>query len=217
VGFTETERLIGDAAKNQVARNPEHTIFDAKRLIGRKYNDEFVKKCYELLSYDIVMNERECISFKTHNNKLITPEEISAEILIKIKQNACNYLKRPVKDVVITVPAHFNDSQRQSTQDACKIAGLNCVRMLNEPTAGAIAFGMIEKSLETQKMILVYDFGGGTLDCSILSIDSGVFQVKSTSGDTHLGGEDFDNKLRDYCFMKFCDKYILQTKYISKQ
>ena len=219
VSYSHINKYVGIEAKKQKEINISNVFYETKRLIGRKYNDEFVKKCYELLSYDIVMNERECISFKTHNNKLITPEEISAEILIKIKQNACNYLKRPVKDVVITVPAHFNDSQRQSTQDACKIAGLNCVRMLNEPTAGAIAFGMIEKSLETQKMILVYDFGGGTLDCSLIDVFNGCFEVQGSSGITHFGGVDFDNKLINLCIAKFSRQYYnskLDIKEISK-
>jgi len=219
VSYSCINKYVGLEAKKQKEINIANVFYETKRLIGRKYNDKFIKKCYELLSYDIVMNERECISFKTHNNKLITPEEISAEILIKIKQNACNYLNRPITDVVITVPAHFNESQRQSTQDACKIAGLNCIRILNEPTAGAIAFGMIEKSLETQKMILVYDFGGGTLDCSLIDVFNGCFEVQGSSGITHFGGVDFDNKLINLCIAKFSRKYYeskLEVKDISK-
>ena len=218
VSYTHFSKYVGLEAKKQKEINISNVFYETKRLIGRKYNDENVEKIKELLSYDIIENERGCISLKTCNDLLITPEEISANILMKLKQNANNYLKTQIKDVVITVPAHFNENQRQATQDACKIAGLNCVRMLHEPTAGALAYGLIERTLECQKVILVYDFGGGTLDVSLIDVFNGCFEVMGSSGISHFGGVDFDNKLINLCIAKFSRQHNikLNLKEINK-
>merc|ERR1712165_54422 len=187
VAFTDTERLIGDAAKNQVALNPTNTIFDAKRLIGRKFNDETVQK---------------------DEKKVFSPEEISAMVLTKMKETAEAYLGQTVKNAVITVPAYFNDAQRQATKDAGVISGLNVLRIINEPTAAAIAYGLDKKkSAKGEKNVLIFDLGGGTFDVSILSIDDGIFEVKATAGDTHLGGEDFDNRMVEHFVKEFQRKH----------
>ena len=198
VAFTDDgERLIGDAAKNQVNNNPLNTICDAKRFIGRDFNDVSVQSDIKLLPYEVVSDSNKKPLIKiNHNNedKQFHPEEISAMILTKMKSIADAYLGDDIKDVVITVPAYFNDSQRQATKDAGVIAGLNVLRIINEPTAAAIAYGL-EKKSDDEQHILIFDLGGGTFDVSVLSIEDGIFEVKSTAGDTHLGGEDFDNLL----------------------
>lgn len=214
VAFTDTERLIGEAAKNQAAMNPDRTIFDVKRLIGRKYDDKEVQRDVKLLPYKIVNKDgKPYIQVKIRDGeiKVFSPEEISAMILLKMKETAEAYLGKKIKDAVVTVPAYFNDAQRQATKDAGVIAGLNVARIINEPTAAAIAYGLDKKGGE--KNILVYDLGGGTFDVSILTIDNGVFEVLSTSGDTHLGGEDFDQRIMDY-FIKLVKKK--HNKDISK-
>ena len=202
VAFTDDDRLVGEAAKNQAALNPKRTIYSVKRLIGRKYNDKEVQMDKKLLPYDIIDKDgKPYIQVETKGQKkLYSPEEISAMVLTKMKTIAENFLGTKVKNAVITVPAYFNDSQRQSTKDAGTIAGLNVLRIINEPTAAAIAYGLDKKDKE--RNILVFDLGGGTFDVSLLTIDSGVFEVVSTNGDTHLGGEDFDHRVLDYLLKK---------------
>merc|ERR1712170_263862 len=205
VAFTDEERLVGEAAKNQATINPTRTIYDVKRLIGRKYADKEVQHDKKFLPYSIVEKDTKPYirSEVQGDTKSFAPEEISAMVLTKMKQVAENYLGETVKNAVVTVPAYFNDAQRQSTKDAGNISGLNIARIINEPTAAAIAFGLDKSKGETN--ILVFDLGGGTFDVSILTIDSGIFEVVSTSGDTHLGGEDFDQRVMDY-FMKLYKK-----------
>ena len=202
VAFTDDDRLVGEAAKNQAALNPKRTIYSVKRLIGRKYNDKEVQMDKKLLPYDIIDKDgKQYIQVEIKGNKkLYSPEEISAMVLTKMKTVAENFLGTKVKNAVITVPAYFNDSQRQSTKDAGTIAGLNVLRIINEPTAAAIAYGLDKKDKE--RNILVFDLGGGTFDVSLLTIDGGVFEVVSTNGDTHLGGEDFDHRILDYLLKK---------------
>jgi L1 cell adhesion molecule like protein len=206
VGFTETERLIGDAAKNQASMNPENTVFDAKRLIGRNYDDSQVQKEIKTLPYNIVNkgNKPQIQVEYLNESKTFAPEEISSMVLIKMKEIAETYLGSKVTDAVVTVPAYFNDGQRQATKDAGTIAGLNVLRIINEPTAAAIAYGLEKKgSGDSEKLILIFDCGGGTHDVSLLSIDDGVFEVKATAGDTHLGGEDFDAAMLKYFVTEF--------------
>ncbi|KAK6117685.1 hypothetical protein DH2020_048537 [Rehmannia glutinosa] len=206
VGFTDGERLIGEAAKNQAAVNPERTVFDVKRLIGRKFEDKEVQRDMKLVPYKIVNKDGKPyieVRIKDGETKVFSPEEISAMILTKMKETAEAYLGKKIKDAVVTVPAYFNDAQRQATKDAGVIAGLNVVRIINEPTAAAIAYGLDKKGGE--KNILVFDLGGGTFDVSILTIDNGVFEVLATNGDTHLGGEDFDQRIMEY-FIKLIKK-----------
>ncbi|ONI04443.1 hypothetical protein PRUPE_6G321700 [Prunus persica] len=212
VAFTDTERLIGEAAKNQAPLNAERTIFGVKRLIGRKFDDPEVQRDIKFLPYKVVNKDgKPYIQVKVKGEtKVFSPEEISAMILGKMKETAEAYLGKKIKDAVVTVPAYFNDAQRQATKDAGIIAGLNVARIINEPTAAAIAYGLDKKE---EKNILVYDLGGGTFDVSILSIDNGVFEVRSTSGDTHLGGEDFDHRVMDYFIKLIKKKY---NKDISK-
>jgi heat shock protein 1/8 len=196
VAFTESERLVGDGAKNQAAMNPENTVFDAKRLIGRKFKDETVQKDREHWPFKVVpKGEKPLIEvmYKGETARF-NPEQISSMVLEKMKEIAEDYLGHPVKDAVITVPAYFNDSQRQATKDAGIIAGLNVTRILTEPTAAAVAYGL-DKRKGKESTILVFDFGGGTFDVSLMTIDDGIFEVKATAGDTHLGGEDIDNRL----------------------
>ncbi len=206
VAFTDTERLIGDAAKNQVAMNPTNTIFDAKRLIGRKFNDSTVQKDMKHWSFKVVEKDggkpKFSVEYK-NEDKTFTPEEISSMVLTKMKETAEAYLGSKVTDAVVTVPAYFNDSQRQATKDAGAIAGLNVLRIINEPTAAAIAYGLDKKLGSGEKNVLIFDLGGGTFDVSILAIDGGVFEVKATAGDTHLGGEDFDNRMVDHFVKEF--------------
>merc|ERR1712045_884088 len=209
VAFTDTERLIGDAAKNQVAMNPTNTIFDAKRLIGRKYDDQTVQRDIKLWPFNVIKDSGNKpkleVDFKCEK-KSFTPEEISAMVLTKMKETAEAHLGHSVKDAVVTVPAYFNDSQRQATKDAGVISGLNVLRIINEPTAAAIAYGL-DKKVSGEKHVLIYDLGGGTFDVSILTIEDGIFEVKSTSGDTHLGGEDFDNRMVNHFMTEFKRKH----------
>merc|ERR1712013_863566 len=210
VAFTDTERLIGDAAKNQVAMSPNNTIFDAKRLIGRKFNDSTVQSDRKHWPFQVVEQNglpRLRVEYQSEE-KTFTPEEVSAMILVKMKETAEAYLGSPVTEAVITVPAYFNDAQRQATKDAGMISGLNVLRIINEPTAAAIVYGLDKKKQNTQeKNVLIFDLGGGTFDVSILSIDDGVFEVKSTAGDTHLGGEDFDNRMVEHFVKEFQRKH----------
>lgn len=201
VAFTDEERLIGESAKNQASLNPTRTVYDAKRLIGRKFTDKTVQHDKKFLPFNIVNKEgKPYVSVTTGGQKKVfAPEEISAMVLQKMKSIAENYLGMEVNNAVVTVPAYFNDAQRQATKDAGVISGLNVARIINEPTAAAIAYGLDKKGSESN--ILVYDLGGGTFDVSILTIDEGVFEVIATSGDTHLGGEDFDQRVMEY-FMK---------------
>jgi len=206
VAFTDEERLVGDAAKNQGALNPENTVFDVKRLIGRKYTDSTVQHDKKLLPYDIAEKEGKpyvAVKFKGEK-KVYSPEEVSAMILTKMKETAEAFLGKEIVNAVVTVPAYFNDAQRQATKDAGTIAGLNVLRIINEPTAAAIAYGLDNKGGE--KNILVFDLGGGTFDVSMLTIDNGVFEVIATNGDTHLGGEDFDRRIMDYMLKLFKKK-----------
>lgn len=209
VSFNETERLIGDPAKSQSSMNPENTIFDAKRLIGRKITDTSVQSDMKHWPFKVVSgtNEKPMIQATYKNElKLFSPEEISSMVLVKMKEIAEAYLGKKVKNAVITVPAYFNDSQRQATKDAGAIAGLNVLRVINEPTAAAVAYGL-DKNTDKEHNILIFDLGGGTFDVSILSIEDGIFEVKATAGDTHLGGEDFDNRLVDYFMDEFKKKH----------
>lgn len=212
VSFQGNERYIGDAAKKNSGQNPKNTIYDVKRLIGNNFTDKNIQSDLRHLSYKIVSDDNNKPLIEVDymdDKKLFHPEEISSMILSKLKDIASAYAGKEVKKAVITVPAYFNDSQRQATKDAGSIAGLDVIRIINEPTAAAIAYGLDAKG---ERNVLVYDLGGGTLDVTILNMSDGIFEVKSTSGDTHLGGEDFDNKLKDYCFMKFCDKKIFKSK-----
>ncbi|WFD43334.1 ATPase with role in protein import into the ER [Malassezia psittaci] len=207
VAFTKDgERLIGDAAKNQASQNPENTVFDAKRLIGRKWGEADVKKDIKHFPFKLVEKKgKPAIQVEVNGEKKVfTPEEISAMILQKMKETAEAYLGHKVTHAVVTVPAYFNDAQRTATKDAGTIAGLDVLRIVNEPTAAAIAYGLDKKDGESQ--IVVYDLGGGTFDVSLLSIDSGVFEVLATAGDTHLGGEDFDNRVSEYLLKQFKKK-----------
>jgi len=208
VGFTDSERLIGDAAKNQVAMNPINTIFDAKRLIGRKFDDQCVQADMKQWPFTVI-NEATKPKLQVEykgETKSFFPEEISSMVLIKMKETAEAYLGSTVSNAVITVPAYFNDSQRQATKDAGVISGLNVLRIINEPTAAAIAYGL-DKKVSGEKHVLIYDLGGGTFDVSILTIEDGIFEVKSTSGDTHLGGEDFDNRMVSHFMNEFKRKH----------
>ena len=207
----DDERLIGDAAKNQAAQNPENTIFDAKRLIGRKWGEADVKKDIKHFPFKLVEKKgKPAIQVTVHGKpKVFTPEEISAMVLQKMKETAEAYLGHKVTHAVVTVPAYFNDAQRTATKDAGTIAGLEVLRIVNEPTAAAIAYGLDKKEGESQ--IIVYDLGGGTFDVSLLSIDAGVFEVLATAGDTHLGGEDFDNRVSEYLLKQFKKKEDLDA------
>jgi len=209
VAFTDTERLIGDAAKNQVAMNPNNTIFDAKRLVGRKFNDSTVQSDRKHWPFQVV-DENGLPRLRVEHQseeKTFTPEEISSMVLVKMKETAEAYLGTSVTEAVITVPAYFTDSQRQATKDAGVIAGLKVLRIINEPTAAAIAYGLDKKKGEGECNVLIFDLGGGTFDVSILSIEDGIFEVKSTAGDTHLGGEDFDNRMVDHFVNEFKRKH----------
>jgi len=209
VAFTDNERLVGDSAKNQTAMNPENTVFDAKRLIGRKFSDKKVQDDIKDWSYTVVsgVGDKPMINVTSHGEKkTFSPEEISSMVLIKMKEVAESYMGTAVKDAVVTVPAYFNDSQRQATKDAAAIAGLNCLRIINEPTAAAIAYGL-DKNKDEDKNVLIFDLGGGTFDVSLLNIADGIFEVKATAGDTHLGGEDFDARLLRHFMEEFKRKH----------
>ncbi|XP_049398289.1 heat shock 70 kDa protein [Solanum stenotomum] len=211
VAFTDTERLIGDAAKNQVAMNPQNTVFDAKRLIGRRFSDPTVQADMKHWPFKVVPGPGDkpmiVVNFK-NEEKQFAPEEISSMVLIKMKETAEAFLGQTVKNAVVTVPAYFNDSQRQATKDAGAIAGLNVMRIINEPTAAAIAYGLDKKASKGgEKNVLIFDLGGGTFDVSLLTIEEGIFEVKATAGDTHLGGEDFDNRLVSHFVQEFKRKH----------
>ena len=208
VAFTETERLIGDAAKSQVSMNPTNTIFDAKRLIGRKFTDPVVQSDMKHWPFKVLAGPGDKPMIEVQykgETKQFAPEEISSMVLIKMKEIAESYLGHEIKNAVITVPAYFNDSQRQATKDAGTISGLNVLRIINEPTAAAIAYGLDKKGGE--KNILIFDLGGGTFDVSLLTIEEGIFEVKATAGNTHLGGEDFDNRMVDFFMDEFKKKH----------
>ena len=209
VAFTEEERLIGDAAKNQIAMNVKNTVFDAKRLIGRRFSEESVQNDMKHFPFKVINdgNDKPLIEVEYKGEtKTFTPEEISSMVLTKMKTTAESFVGKEVKNAVITCPAYFNDSQRQATKDAGTIAGLTVMRIINEPTAAAIAYGL-DKKTNGEHNILIFDLGGGTFDVSLLTIDDGVFEVKATAGDTHLGGEDFDNRMVNHFITEFKRKY----------
>lgn len=202
VSFTDEEKLVGDAAKNQATMNPKNTVYEAKRLIGRKFDDPTVNADNKLWSFEVTSDQNNKplinVNYKKEK-KQFHAEEISAMVIQRLKETVEAYLGHPLKKVVITVPAYFNDAQRQATKDAGAIAGLEVLRIINEPTAAAIAYGLDKVDTSNkEKNILIFDFGGGTFDVSILTVDGGIFEVKSTGGDTHLGGSDLDNVIVDY-------------------
>ena len=209
VAFFDGERLIGDAARNQAAANPTNTIFDAKRLVGRNFTDDTVQKDVKLWPFKVLAdsNNKPLIDVEfAGQRKQFHPEEISAAVLGRLKEDAEAYLGKKVTKAVVTVPAYFNDAQRQATKDAGAIAGLEVLRILNEPTAAAIAYGL-ENGMNKEKRVLVFDCGGGTHDVSVLSIEDGVFEVLATGGDTHLGGEDIDHALVEHFAKEFQRKH----------
>ena len=209
VAFTDSERLIGDAAINQAAMNPENTVFDAKRLIGRDFNDATVQNDMKHWPFKVINvgGKPKIQAEYKGEQKQFAPEEISSMVLTKMKETAEAYLGKKIRDAVVTVPAYFNDAQRRATKDAGAIAGLNVIRIINEPTAAALAYGL-DKNLSGEKNVLIFDLGGGTFDVSILTIDEGsLFEVKSTAGDTHLGGEDFDNRMVNHFVQEFKRKH----------
>ena len=220
VAFTDTERLVGDSAKNQITRNPTNTVFDAKRLIGRKYEDREVQDDMKLWPFKVVKDEKSSrpqivITYQKQEKKFFA-EEISAMVLQKLKQTATDFLGKEVKDAIVTVPAYFNDSQRQATKDAGTISGLNVLRIINEPTAAAIAYGLDKQANKKEENVLIFDLGGGTFDVSLLSLEDGLFEVKATNGNTHLGGEDFDNRMVEYCADEFRKKTGINIKKNAK-
>ncbi|CAL5191498.1 unnamed protein product [Lathyrus oleraceus] len=207
VAFTNTQRLIGDAAKNQASSNPTNTVFDAKRLIGRKYSDSVIQSDILLWPFKVIADDNDkpmiLVSYKGEEKHLVA-EEISAMILTQMREIAGAFLESPVKNAVITVPAYFNDSQRRATKDAGDIAGLNVIRIINEPTAAALAYGLQKRAnCVEERTIFIFDLGGGTFDVSLLTIRNNVFEVKATAGDTHLGGEDFDNRILNHFVKEF--------------
>lgn len=210
VAFNREEKLVGEAAKSQYNLNPENTIFDAKRLMGYKFDNQQVQREIKKMPYSVVSGPNNIPQIKVtykDEEKVFTPQEISSFILEKMKQIAEAYLGKPVKNAVITVPAYFNDAQRQATKDAGVICGLNVLRIINEPTAAAIAYGLDNKS-DKERIVIIYDVGGGTLDVTLLTLDDGIFEVKATSGDTHLGGEDFDANMVQH----FADEFKRKNK-----
>jgi len=220
VAFTDTERLVGDAAKNQITRNPTNTVFDAKRLIGRKFEEREVQEDIKLWPFKVVKDPKSdrpqvCINYQKQEKKFFA-EEISAMVLQKLKQTATDFLGKEVKDAIVTVPAYFNDSQRQATKDAGTISGLNVLRIINEPTAAAIAYGLDKQADKKEENVLIFDLGGGTFDVSLLALEEGLFEVKATNGNTHLGGEDFDNRLVEYCAGEFRRKTSIDIKNNAK-
>ena len=211
VSFNDEERLIGDAAKSASTSNPSNTIYDIKRLMGRKFSDPIVQKEMKNFPFKVVCadGDRTKVEVKYKGEtKQFSPEEISAMILGYLKETAESYLGQKVANAVVTVPAYFNDAQRQATKDAGAIAGLNILRIINEPTAAAIAYGL-DKVNDKEHNIVVFDMGGGTHDISVLTLEGGVFEVKSTCGNSHLGGEDFDNRLITFCLEEFAKKFKL--------
>jgi L1 cell adhesion molecule like protein len=218
VSFTAEEKLVGDASKNVSTMYPKSTLYDIKRLIGRKYDDPIVQEDKKLWSFDISPDENNKpvieLEYKGEQKKFY-PEEISAMVLARLKETAEAYLGHPVKKAVVTVPAYFNDSQRQATKDACVISGMECLRIINEPTAAAIAYGL-DKKTDKESTILIYDEGGGTHDLSVLTIDGGIFEVKATAGDTHLGGSDIDNLIVDYLCDDIKKRYKKDVKTIPR-
>lgn len=213
VAFTDEERLVGEAAKNQALLDPKRSIHVVKRLIGRKFDDVEVQRDIKYLPYDVVSKAGKpyvSIELPGQAKKTLSPEEVSSMILVKMKEIAENYLGQEVKYAVITVPAYFNDAQRQATKDAGTISGLEVLRIINEPSAAAIAYGLDKK--QGEKNVIVFDLGGGTFDVSLLTIDSGVFEVIATSGDTHLGGEDFDQRIADHFCKVFKKKHDVDIK-----
>ena len=213
VAFTDSERLIGESAKNQIGRNPKNTIFDSKRFIGRRFDDSGVQTDKQLMPVDIVSDSNNKPRFSVEaygESKQFSPEEIASMILSKLKQSAEAFIGKSVKNAVITVPAYFNDAQRQATKDAGAIAGLNVLRIINEPTAAAIAYGL-DKQSTGERLVLIYDLGGGTFDLSLLALEDGVFEVKATAGNTRLGGSDFDSRIITYCLQEFKRKTKLDA------
>jgi len=215
VAFTDEERLVGDAAKHQITKNPNNTIFDAKRLIGRKYDDPTVQEDIKLWPFKVLKEEngdrpQVVVTYQKQFKKFYA-EEISAMVLQKMRKIAEDYVGHKIDDAIITVPAYFNDSQRQATKDAGKIAGINVLRIINEPTAAAIAYGL-DKKFKNERNVLIFDLGGGTFDVSVLSLEEGLFEVRATNGHTHLGGEDFDNRLVEYCAGEFRRKTNIDIK-----
>ncbi|KAF6765140.1 heat shock cognate 70 [Ephemerocybe angulata] len=205
---TPSYRLIGDAAKNQTAMNPHNTVFDAKRLIGRKFDDPEVQSDMKHFPFAVINKGGKPyvrVEYRGET-KEFSPEEISSMILLKMKETAESYLGTTVNNAVVTVPAYFNDSQRQATKDAGTISGMNVLRIINEPTAAAIAYGL-DKKVVGERNVLIFDLGGGTFDVSLLTIEEGIFEVKATAGDTHLGGEDFDNRLVNHFIQEFKRKH----------
>ena len=220
VAFTDTERLVGDAAKNQITRNPTNTVFDAKRLIGRKFEEREVQEDIKLWPFKVIKDAKSdrpqiVITYQKQEKKFFA-EEISAMVLQKLKKTAEDFLGKDVKDAIVTVPAYFNDSQRQATKDAGTISGLNVLRIINEPTAAAIAYGLDKQANKKEENVLIFDLGGGTFDVSLLSLEEGLFEVKATNGNTHLGGEDFDNRLVEYCAGEFKRKTSIDIKSNAK-
>jgi len=212
VAFTDDERLVGESAKNQASNNPERSIYVVKRLIGRKFEDKEVQRDLKWLPYSVVNKAGKpyvSVEMPGVGTKQLSPEEVSAMILTKMKETAENYLGQDVKYAVVTVPAYFNDAQRQATKDAGTISGLEVLRIINEPSAAAIAYGLDKKD---EKNIIVFDLGGGTFDVSLLTIDNGVFEVLATSGDTHLGGEDFDQRVTEHFCKAFKKKHNVDIK-----
>jgi len=215
VAFTDTERLVGDAAKNQITRNPTNTVFDAKRLIGRKFEEREVQEDIKLWPFKVIKDAKSdrpqiVITYQKQEKKFFA-EEISAMVLQKLKKTAEDFLGKDVKDAIVTVPVFFNDSKRKATKDAGTISGLNVLRIINEPTAAAIAYGL-DKQEKKEENVLIFDLGGGTFDVSLLSLEDGLFEVKATNGNTHLGGEDFDNRLVEYCAGEFRRKTSIDIK-----
>ena len=213
VAFTKKDRFIGDAAFNQISKNVVNTVFDSKRLIGRKFSEAVVQEDIKLWSFKVEADADDKPKIViTHKGevKRFHAEEISSMVLLKMKKIAETFLSKTIKNAVITVPAYFNDSQRQATKDAGAIADLNVLRLINEPTAAAIAYGF-DKNEKEEKTILIFDLGGGTFDVSLLTLDNGIFEVKATTGNTHLGGIDFDNKLVEYCAADFKIKITLTS------
>ena len=208
VAFTQTERLFGDSAKSQISTNPTNTVFDAKRLIGRKWDEPVIQADRKLWPFKVV-NEAGRPKVKVEyrgETKTFFAEEISSMVLTKMKETTEAYLGKTVTNVVVTVPASFNDSQRQATKDACRVAGLNVLRIINEPTAAAMAYGLDKKS-EVERNVLIFDLGGGTFNVTVLTIEDGIFEVKSTNGDSHLGGEDFDNRMVNFFVKEFKEQH----------